>query len=170
MSKEAFENAATIPQEIDVKAIRTRMNMTQAAFASRFGFSASAVKDWEQKRRRPEAADRVLLTVIDKAPQAVLKALEAWLKQGVSWLPTSPYASKSIWLGFSHMQSDPGQMAAQKAAIYGENRAIKMVTTDPDTGAETIQYFNGIIESSHIENGELIIHTRITSNIIEVEE
>jgi len=64
-----------VPQEVDVKAIRTRMNMTQTAFASRFGFSPSAVKDWEQKRRRPEAAARVLLTVIDKEPQAVLKAL-----------------------------------------------------------------------------------------------
>ena len=63
------------PKDVDVKAIRARLKMTQAAFAEKFGFSPSSVKDWEQKRRRPEAAARVLLTVIDKEPQAVLKAL-----------------------------------------------------------------------------------------------
>ncbi|MGA9658206.1 MAG: helix-turn-helix domain-containing protein [Asticcacaulis sp.] len=66
-----------VPQEVDVKAIRSRLNMTQAAFAARFGFSQASVKDWEQKRRKPEASARVLLTVIDKEPQAVMKALSA---------------------------------------------------------------------------------------------
>jgi putative transcriptional regulator len=64
-----------VPQEVDVKAIRSKLKMTQAAFAAKFGFSQSAVKDWEQLRRRPEASARVLLTVIDKEPQAVLNAL-----------------------------------------------------------------------------------------------
>lgn len=66
-----------VPQDVDVKAIRSRLKMTQAAFAEKFGFSQSSVKDWEQRRRRPEAAARVLLTVIDREPQAVLKALGA---------------------------------------------------------------------------------------------
>lgn len=66
-----------VPQEVDVKAIRSKLKMTQAAFAAKFGFSHSAVKDWEQLRRRPEASARVLLTVIDKEPQAVLNALGA---------------------------------------------------------------------------------------------
>ena len=66
-----------VPQEVDVKAIRAKLHMTQAAFAAKLGFSQSAVKDWEQKRRRPEASARVLLTVIDKEPQAVMNALGA---------------------------------------------------------------------------------------------
>ncbi|MET3526196.1 NadS family protein [Phenylobacterium koreense] len=66
-----------VPAEIDVKAIRTNMGLTQAEFAARFGFSAAAVRDWEQRRRRPEATARVLLTVIAKEPEAVQRALEA---------------------------------------------------------------------------------------------
>lgn len=51
--------------------------ISQAAFAMRFGFTAGAVRDWEQRRRRPEAAARVLLKVIDYAPDTVQEALEA---------------------------------------------------------------------------------------------
>lgn len=63
------------PAEVDVRAIRQRMGLSQNAFAARFGFSAAAVKDWEQHRRRPEAAARTLLTVIDREPAAVERAL-----------------------------------------------------------------------------------------------
>ena len=65
-----------VPKEVDVRAIRRRIGLTQPAFAARFGFSVGAVRDWEQGRKRPEASARVLLTVIDKAPEAVMKALE----------------------------------------------------------------------------------------------
>ena len=64
-----------VPTEIDVRAIRKRLGLTQAAFAARFGFTTAAVRDWEQKRRRPEASARVLLTVIDREPEAVRRAL-----------------------------------------------------------------------------------------------
>ncbi|WP_199223579.1 MULTISPECIES: NadS family protein [unclassified Caulobacter] len=64
-----------VPVEVDVKAIRHRMGLSQSAFAARFGFSAAAVRDWEQQRRRPEAAARILLTVIDREPAAVERAL-----------------------------------------------------------------------------------------------
>lgn len=63
-----------VPEQVDVKAIRTRLNLTQAEFAARFGFSKAAVTDWEQMRRKPEATARVLLTVIDREPEAVLRA------------------------------------------------------------------------------------------------
>ena len=35
-----------------------------------------AVKEWEMGRRKPERATRVLLTVIDREPEAVKRALE----------------------------------------------------------------------------------------------
>ncbi|GBR61476.1 XRE family transcriptional regulator [Acetobacter senegalensis DSM 18889] len=41
----------------------------------RYGFSAAAVRDWEQKRRTPEKAARTLLMLIDKEPQAVERVL-----------------------------------------------------------------------------------------------
>jgi putative transcriptional regulator len=64
-----------VPQEVDVKAIRNRLGMTQAKFSGVFGFSLDAIKHWEGGRRTPEAPARTLLTVIDKNPAAVLTAL-----------------------------------------------------------------------------------------------
>jgi putative transcriptional regulator len=64
-----------VPQEIDVKAIRNRLGMTQVRFSDTFGFSLDAIKHWEGGRRTPEAPARTLLTVIDKNPAAVLIAL-----------------------------------------------------------------------------------------------
>ncbi len=65
-----------VPQSVDVRAIRARLGLSQSAFAARFGFSTGAVRDWEQQRRQPEASARVLLTVIDKEPEAVSRALK----------------------------------------------------------------------------------------------
>ena len=64
-----------VPSRVDVKAIRARLGISQTAFAQRFGFSAAAVRDWEQNRRQPEASARILLTVIDREPEAVERAL-----------------------------------------------------------------------------------------------
>ena len=66
---------AHVPQEVDVKAIRNRLGMTQARFSTTFGFSLDAIKHWEGGRRSPEAPARTLLTVIDRNPVAVLTAL-----------------------------------------------------------------------------------------------
>ena len=66
---------AHVPQEVDVKAIRNRLGMTQARFSDTFGFSLDAIKHWEGGRRTPEATARTLLTVIDRNPAAVLTAL-----------------------------------------------------------------------------------------------
>ncbi|WP_244980652.1 helix-turn-helix domain-containing protein [Acetobacter thailandicus] len=49
--------------------------MGQGNFAARYGFSAAAVRDWEQKRRIPEKAARTLLMLIDQEPQAVERVL-----------------------------------------------------------------------------------------------
>ena len=66
-----------VPETVDVKAIRTKTGLSQEAFALRFGFSPAAVRDWEQHRRQPEQAARVLLLVIAHNPDAVTEALTA---------------------------------------------------------------------------------------------
>ena len=66
-----------VPEQIDVKAIRTDRGMTQEEFASRFGFSVNTLRHWEQGARRPEGATRAYLLVIQRAPKAVQKALQA---------------------------------------------------------------------------------------------
>ena len=66
----------TPPAEVDVKAIRKGLNMTQQVFGERFGFGPARIKDWEQRRTRPAASDRALLVTIKAAPMVVLHALE----------------------------------------------------------------------------------------------
>ncbi len=71
----ADEAPAPIPEEVDVLAIRTARGLSQAAFARRYGFSPRTVQDWEQGRRKPDAAVRAYLTVIGQNPKAVESAL-----------------------------------------------------------------------------------------------
>jgi putative transcriptional regulator len=66
-----------VPQVIDVQAVRKRLHMSQGEFAARFGIPIGTIRDWEQHRRHPDGATRVLLTVIDKEPEAVERALRA---------------------------------------------------------------------------------------------
>ena len=66
---------ADVPEHVDVKALRARLGLSQARFAARFGFTPGAVRNWEQSRRQPDAAARALLTVIDREPRAVERAL-----------------------------------------------------------------------------------------------
>jgi putative transcriptional regulator len=64
-----------VPADIDVHNIRMRLGLSQEAFAMRFGLPVGTVRDWEQRRRTPEGPARVLLTVIEKEPEAVRRAL-----------------------------------------------------------------------------------------------
>ena len=66
-----------VPDFVDVGALRKKLNMTQKRFAERYGFTLSAVRDWEQKRRTPERAARILLKVIEHNPSIVDRALAA---------------------------------------------------------------------------------------------
>ena len=64
-----------VPAEVDVQKIRKRLKLSQAQFAAKFGLSPATVRDWEQNRRQPEGAARVLLQVIKNDPEAVARAL-----------------------------------------------------------------------------------------------
>lgn len=75
MSGRAEPARVHVPPTIDVRGIRKRLGCTQAAFADRYGFSRGAVRDWEQGRKTPEPTARVLLTVIEREPEAVERAL-----------------------------------------------------------------------------------------------
>jgi putative transcriptional regulator len=63
------------PGSVDVRSIRDGLGLSQTAFARRFGFSVASVREWEQGRRQPEAAARVLLLVIARNPEVVDEAL-----------------------------------------------------------------------------------------------
>jgi len=64
-----------VPEKVDVKKIRQRLGLSQEAFAQTYGFALSAVRDWEQGRRKPERSARILLKIVEKEPEAVTRAL-----------------------------------------------------------------------------------------------
>ena len=66
-----------VPETLDVKAIRSKIGMSQEEFARHFGVSKRTVQDWEQRRRHPAGPSRALLVVIDREPEAVRRALSA---------------------------------------------------------------------------------------------
>lgn len=57
--------------EVDVRKVRMKMKLSQAQFATKFGFPPATLRNWEQGRSRPDAPTRVLLAVIAKHPEAV---------------------------------------------------------------------------------------------------
>ena len=65
------------PQPVDVKALRSKVGMTQEQFASRFGFSTATLRHWERGDRAPHGPALVLLNVIKHNPNAVIEALAA---------------------------------------------------------------------------------------------
>ena len=56
----------------DVQAIRKQYGLSQEKFAILLGISVSTLRNWEQGRRRPEGAARVLLRVAARHPEAIL--------------------------------------------------------------------------------------------------
>jgi putative transcriptional regulator len=65
-----------VPESIDVQAVRRKLGLSQREFALRFGFSLATVRNWEQGHRAPDGSARALLTIIDKEPAAVERALK----------------------------------------------------------------------------------------------
>ncbi len=60
---------------ISVQAIREQIGLTQEEFATRFMLSLRTIQEWEQGRREPSEAARVLLFAISRAPKALERAL-----------------------------------------------------------------------------------------------
>lgn len=59
----------------DVRAIRTQLGMTQEVFAKAIGVPVATVRNWEQSRTSMDPAVRSLLRVVEREPDAALRAL-----------------------------------------------------------------------------------------------
>jgi putative transcriptional regulator len=60
-----------------IRAIRKKAARSVKDFESRFGIPAATINNWEQGRRKPDPAGRLLLQVIDMAPDVVERAAAA---------------------------------------------------------------------------------------------
>jgi len=63
------------PSSANILAIRKKLGLSRRRFAERFRLDPRTLQDWEQGRRTPDQAARVLLTVIERDPEAVARAL-----------------------------------------------------------------------------------------------
>jgi putative transcriptional regulator len=59
----------------NVRAIRTRLQMTQQEFARAINVPVATVRNWEQSRTSMDPAVRSLLRVLEREPDAALRAL-----------------------------------------------------------------------------------------------
>jgi putative transcriptional regulator len=62
-------------EELDIKAIRKRYNMSREKFAGLLGVSKRTLEGWEQGRRKPKGPARRLLQAAARHPEAVLDAV-----------------------------------------------------------------------------------------------
>ena len=74
---EAHPAKLFVPSELNVKAIRAKLDLSQDDFAAHFGFSINQIRDWEQGRSRPIGGVRAYLMLIDRKPSAVKELLRA---------------------------------------------------------------------------------------------
>jgi DNA-binding transcriptional regulator YiaG len=60
---------------VDIKRIRESQNLSQPEFAILYGLELDTLRNWEQGRNVPDRSTMVLFKVIERCPEAVLKAL-----------------------------------------------------------------------------------------------
>jgi putative transcriptional regulator len=58
----------------EVARARAKLGLSQTRFASLLGISASTLRNWEQGRRRPTGAAKILLKVATRHPKVLLDA------------------------------------------------------------------------------------------------
>jgi putative transcriptional regulator len=60
-----------------VPVVRSKLGLSQPEFARMIGVSVGTLRNWEQGRREPTGAAKVLLRVAARYPREVLKAVNA---------------------------------------------------------------------------------------------
>ncbi len=68
-------NKAQVPESVDVEDLHRKMAMIQEQFAIRFGFSVATLRHWERGERKPHGPALVLLTLTEREPSTVMRAL-----------------------------------------------------------------------------------------------
>ncbi len=61
--------------EVEVKAIREKVGLSQGKFALLIGVSKRTLENWEQGRRQPTGPAKALLRIFAVDPKGTLKAL-----------------------------------------------------------------------------------------------
>jgi putative transcriptional regulator len=74
----ALETVRIDPMPVErIRAIRRAVAKSAKEFEAKFGIPAATVNNWEQGRRSPDPAGRLLLKVIEADPDAVERAAKS---------------------------------------------------------------------------------------------
>lgn len=60
---------------VNTKRLRERLGLTQEEFAARYRIPVGTLRDWEQRRKLPDAPARAYLTIIARDPGVVAELL-----------------------------------------------------------------------------------------------
>jgi putative transcriptional regulator len=63
----------TLRNPASPKVIRTRLKLSQSAFAGLMGVSLRTIQDWEQGRRKPSGPAIALLRIAEQKPDVFMK-------------------------------------------------------------------------------------------------
>jgi putative transcriptional regulator len=77
LDPERYRRAQETKWENVVADARSRLRLSQDQFAELLGISVKTLHNWEQGRRRPTGAARVLLRVASRHPEVVLEEVAA---------------------------------------------------------------------------------------------
>ena len=73
LDAKAYQREQRAEWEKSIPATRTRLRLSQNKFAALLGISVKTLHNWEQGRRQPTGAARVLLRVASRHPEIVLE-------------------------------------------------------------------------------------------------
>jgi putative transcriptional regulator len=62
--------------EVEIKSIREQLNLSQEEFAEKYGLPVATIRNWEQGRRKPDGATRLLLQLIRSQPDIVAQEIQ----------------------------------------------------------------------------------------------
>ncbi len=70
-----FSDSARFVRNVNVRALRERLGLTQEEFARRYRVPLRSVQEWEQGRKHPAPGTMTLLLAISRKPKALADAL-----------------------------------------------------------------------------------------------
>jgi putative transcriptional regulator len=68
-------------EPVDIRETRKQFGLSQSQFAAMLGVSVKTLQNWEQGRRKPDGAARVLLQVAAKHPETVLDVARSMITE-----------------------------------------------------------------------------------------
>ena len=85
------EEISWVPwSELDCRALRKRLGLSQRQFAHRFNFPVSTLRQWEQRKRHPSGAAIALLHVIAYHPAVATRAVIRARTASTDWVRPEP--------------------------------------------------------------------------------